>query len=407
MELSSTCSVEIVTKRVALVTVGFFDAGGIGRSARFMYEVLKNLGFQVDIFDLATASHDIQSRKILKPRTWLKKVRLTDSETTPPTVLVGANFVELEPMRYRPRKSFTNILNSYDLVQGVFGSPAWAYTLSKVSSKKVIQIASTTKLERESYGGIKGKSLKALGRRLSTKITIKIDAYGIYAVDKVLAMNNELARYCEDQFKIATGVEVLSPGILNTMIGAERDWNPRGPIISIGRLGDPRKAWPRLLQSYKRLMEFMPDAPKLVIVGTGIFESSCQQIVQDLVDSEKIIIKTGISDSELLTTLQEASVFIQASYEEGLGLAALEALANGVPVVVSETFGAEEYVVSGVNGYTVSQHNGNFEDEFAKSIREILITGTPNLSKIVRDGVVGRFTIDATAKRLKRILDDK
>jgi glycosyltransferase involved in cell wall biosynthesis len=48
-----------------------------------------------------------------------------------------------------------------------------------------------------------------------------------------------------------------------------------------------------------------------------------------------------------------ADVVVCPSFEEGLGLVPLEALACGVPVIVTEDTGMKEFVVSGTNGYVL------------------------------------------------------
>jgi len=48
---------------------------------------------------------------------------------------------------------------------------------------------------------------------------------------------------------------------------------------------------------------------------------------------------------------------VHPSFEDGLGLAPLEALACGVPVIVTEDTGMKEYVADGVNGYVLPTGN--------------------------------------------------
>ena len=62
-----------------------------------------------------------------------------------------------------------------------------------------------------------------------------------------------------------------------------------------------------------------------------------------------------ISDSELPGLYRGASVYLQTSYEEGLGMSVLEAMACGVPVVSTETAGTKETVIDGVTGWLVPQ----------------------------------------------------
>ncbi len=54
-----------------------------------------------------------------------------------------------------------------------------------------------------------------------------------------------------------------------------------------------------------------------------------------------------------LPALQHADVFVHPTYEDGPGYALMEALACGVPVVVTEDTGMKEYVQEEINGHVV------------------------------------------------------
>jgi glycosyltransferase involved in cell wall biosynthesis len=60
-----------------------------------------------------------------------------------------------------------------------------------------------------------------------------------------------------------------------------------------------------------------------------------------------------VQPGDPLPVLQKADVFVHPSYEDGFGYAPMEALACGVPVVVTEDTGMKEYVRDGVNGFIV------------------------------------------------------
>jgi glycosyltransferase involved in cell wall biosynthesis len=54
---------------------------------------------------------------------------------------------------------------------------------------------------------------------------------------------------------------------------------------------------------------------------------------------------------DLIATLQQSDVFLLPSQTESFGLAALEAMACGVPVVASDVGGVSEVVVDGETGF--------------------------------------------------------
>lgn len=66
--------------------------------------------------------------------------------------------------------------------------------------------------------------------------------------------------------------------------------------------------------------------------------------------------------------LQGADVFVFPSLREGLGMAALEALACEVPVIAMDNRGTREYMQDGYNGFVCMN---NSEDEFADKILQM------------------------------------
>lgn len=60
-----------------------------------------------------------------------------------------------------------------------------------------------------------------------------------------------------------------------------------------------------------------------------------------------------ITSGDPLPHLQRADVFVHPSYTDGFGYAPMEALACGVPLIVSDETGMQEHVREGVDGYVV------------------------------------------------------
>jgi glycosyltransferase involved in cell wall biosynthesis len=85
--------------------------------------------------------------------------------------------------------------------------------------------------------------------------------------------------------------------------------------------------------------------PKLVIVGSSSFTDAYVDSLQAQGAGDADIIFTGeLSGSILGELYSNASVFVQASEDEGISLALLEALSYGCPVLVSDIAGNKEIV---------------------------------------------------------------
>jgi glycosyltransferase involved in cell wall biosynthesis len=108
-----------------------------------------------------------------------------------------------------------------------------------------------------------------------------------------------------------------------------------GHILFMGTLS-LRKNVGTLLEAYARLRAQVPEAPRLVLAGhatpaSARWEARCKQ--PPLAGHVEI---TGYVTTEQRIALYEgARMLVLPSYEEGFGLPVLEAMACGVPVVVS------------------------------------------------------------------------
>ncbi len=98
---------------------------------------------------------------------------------------------------------------------------------------------------------------------------------------------------------------------------------------------------------------------KLVIVGDGYLKDELLGRVryQGLVD--KVYITGFLDDSTLKLLYRTADVCVVPSLYEPFGIVALEAMAAGAPLVVSDTGGLSEVVEDGVTGLKVPPWNPN------------------------------------------------
>lgn len=88
---------------------------------------------------------------------------------------------------------------------------------------------------------------------------------------------------------------------------------------------------------------------KLIIVGEGPEWDNAQQLIYDLGISDKV--RNVGKVKNLNSILKTADLFLLPSEQESFGLAALEAMAVGVPVVSSNAGGIPEVNEDGVTGF--------------------------------------------------------
>lgn len=93
----------------------------------------------------------------------------------------------------------------------------------------------------------------------------------------------------------------------------------------------------------------------MLICGTGKSMDKCRDLVKELGCTDRIIFAGYRYDAKEL--LHGADAFIFPSYREGLGLAAIEAMGAGLPLIVSDNRGTREYAVNGENAIVCECNN--------------------------------------------------
>jgi glycosyltransferase involved in cell wall biosynthesis len=127
-------------------------------------------------------------------------------------------------------------------------------------------------------------------------------------------------------------------------------------LAFVGRASDPRKNVSLLLDAFARLRERLPHV-RLVLVG-----APPSQTVPDGVE----VLGEVPSVAE---PLRRAALFVLPSLQEGFGLVVAEALASGVPAIVTPSGGPEELVRESGGGEVLS---GFGVEEFADRIEALL-----------------------------------
>ncbi len=124
----------------------------------------------------------------------------------------------------------------------------------------------------------------------------------------------------------------------------------RGPLrlLCVGRLIE-RKGQHHLITAVRRLTDEGIDVT-LDLIGTGDAQAANEQQARSLGISERVHFLGYIPREEIATHYSAAHVFVLPSYNEGMSVATLEALAAGLPVVITATGGTQELVTEGENG---------------------------------------------------------
>ena len=125
------------------------------------------------------------------------------------------------------------------------------------------------------------------------------------------------------------------------------------------------KRIPDIIKIFDKIQQEIPA--KLMMVGDGPEKAKAEYLCQELGIQDKVIFFGN--SSEIDKILSYTDLFLLPSQTESFGLAALEAMAWGVPVISSNSGGLPEVNLDGISGYL--SEIGNI-DEMADNALKIL-----------------------------------
>jgi glycosyltransferase involved in cell wall biosynthesis len=123
-----------------------------------------------------------------------------------------------------------------------------------------------------------------------------------------------------------------------------------GALVFFGSRIAPEKDAETLLAAIQHLLQGGRDV--WILHRSGGYREFLETAAQFEIDERVIATDAVHPHQELPLNYQASDVCVQASREEGLGFAPLEALAAGVPVVAAHIGGLRETIVDGVTGWT-------------------------------------------------------
>jgi 1,2-diacylglycerol 3-alpha-glucosyltransferase len=154
---------------------------------------------------------------------------------------------------------------------------------------------------------------------------------------------------------------------------------PAGPIcLYVGRL-DREKNLDFLLDAFGRIGARHPTT-ELVLVGRGTREAALRQRAGRLGARGRVRFVGGVAPDRVARYYQAADLFLFTSTTETQGLAVLEAMAVGLPVVAVRASGVEDAMVDGVTGLLVPED----AEAFAAAVIEVL--GDPDFATKLAGG---------------------
>jgi glycosyltransferase involved in cell wall biosynthesis len=353
--------------------------GGVNILTRALYRMLEGWGWEPTIVYAVNAGPEVS---------FVERLRFTlrywraDSVPYPhapdPYAGLRTQLVAAAPVPYWlfylvPQFILGPVLADYDMYIVTGGPAHCAVPLALRGVPYILWVG--TDYEDELLGKIQANDdwAQAVLRGRSWPILVAQERYALRNARIVLAQSDHTARLLSKRFPtVASSIRmVLFP------VDTSRFKPPSGPsptlpygqfLLSVTRPNDPRKNVSLLLEAFARVQQVHPNL-KLVVVGGSPTDQLLEQSLRLGLQEKVHFIEKRLSRDELVLHYQGAELFVLSSTQEGLGIAVLEAIACGTPVVSTDCGGPSGVVKAGQTGLLVGN---NDPDALANGVLQVL-----------------------------------
>ncbi|WP_186767670.1 glycosyltransferase family 4 protein [Blastopirellula retiformator] len=168
--------------------------------------------------------------------------------------------------------------------------------------------------------------------------------------------------------------------------------------VYTGRL-HPKKGLITAIEAWRFVLQRFPDA-KLMLVGEGPQEAELRERINSLGLQDRIFLP-GVFD-DVSDLLDAADLFLLPSHEEGMSLSLLEAMAAGLPAIVTDIRGNRQLVESGRNGLLFPVDNVQaLQEEIVNVLHQP--AAAAQLGAAARAEVTEKYSLAAAATRHREL----
>jgi glycosyltransferase involved in cell wall biosynthesis len=228
---------------------------------------------------------------------------------------------------------------------------------------------------------------------------------------RIVFVSDHLRHYFLERYRFSPGKSVtVYNGVDTSVFRPKRDESIKEELglgkehILLGSVGNirPAKGYDVFLRAARRIHDAYP-VTRFVLAGEGsgrLYQELLQ--LRRQLGLENVFHFIGFQQ-EAASVLNNLDIFVLPSRSEGFSISTIEAMACGVPVVVTRSGGPEEIVEHGENGITVACD----PEDIARGVTRLI--GDSELRAAVRDKALGevaqKFSLRAMVDQYRLFYD--
>ncbi len=157
----------------------------------------------------------------------------------------------------------------------------------------------------------------------------------------------------EDRCTVIHGPVGIDLGTITKRRGQSESEKEYGQcLLFVGNLTPPKRA-DTIIGAMRRVVEVFKDC-HLILIGEGDLRPALETLTHKLGLARRVHFHGAMEHGQVLRMLQSADIFVHCSDYEGLGIAIMEGMGAGLPVVASRVGGVPDLVRDGETGFMVS-----------------------------------------------------
>ncbi|KKP24463.1 MAG: Glycosyltransferase [candidate division TM6 bacterium GW2011_GWF2_28_16] len=378
--------------KIAILTIrNSYKFGGVLASVHKLYQFCEQY-FDPTVFYL---SFDPKISVSLKKFNFKNDIRKVDYFGMN-AVEVGAKYAFWEPGHYEySLELWKKALQGYDYFFIVSGSNIAGYPLVQLNKKYALSVATVYQDDREQ----RVKSLSVFRKSIDIFSQLKMKK-----IEKEIFKNSgytfTISNYSRKRIDQILGINSHNLAIYGFPVNVKvkaKQLSQNKNIIAVGRFADPRKNFDMLMQVFKNIYT-KDNSIKLYVVGDKPSKKMLDKF--NVQEFYKNIIFTGnLNQNELDEFYGIADLMLITSYQEGLGIIGLEAMAYGLPVVSTNCGGTSDYVINNKTGYLVDINDDKLMAEYA-----LYILNSPDIYKNFSENALNFIKDNYSEKKFEAII---
>ncbi len=343
----ATKSVKHPNNRLAIVTQDPANYGGVLRLVEYIYRRAESVGLEPVILHYGKYSDHPELHSsfanLLRGEINFRPKEKQYNFRGMRARAIGAWLPEWEPQRIRSNALWRNALLEYDSFMLIAGSAHAGLALAENGKKFLAWVSSTVEEDRRAR---LAHTPSAFLERLGLPSILRAERHVHETASRLLAVSRDTEQHLT---KITDRHVEVWPFPVDTVKfspapAADSNTFPR--FLFVGRAHDPRKRIGLFLASCETLRKEHPE-----LGFTASIVSSKIAAPDDL--HFPIEWLSDASEAELIEHYRSSTALVLTSEQEGLGIAAMEAMACGTPVISTRCGGPETFIEDGVSGFFV------------------------------------------------------